>query len=129
VVLLGKNRDRLSLVAAILDATVTGSTKTHVLNVANLSYKLLEKYLAAALNLGFVQRAGSKYSLTERGREFLKRYKKLQDKYLLVEQEFSLLMDKRETLERMCIQNELPVLLALPRQDVDDSARTSAVFE
>jgi predicted transcriptional regulator len=129
VVFLGKNRDRLSLVAAILDAAGYGSTKTHVMIVANLSYKLLEKYLTEALNLGFVQRVGSKYSLTEQGRDFLKRYKQLQDKYLRVEQEFTSLMNRREMLERMCARNELADVVYLQRQIVDVSARTPAAFE
>ena len=107
MVLLGKNRDRLGLVAAILDAAGRGSTKTHVMNVANLSYKLLEKYLAETLRMGFIQKVGSKYSLTEQGRDFLKRYKHLQDQYLRVEQEFSSLMNQLEILERTCMQNKL----------------------
>ena len=109
MILLGKNRDRLSLVAAILDATGKGSTKTHVMNSANLSYKLMEKYVAFALCKGFVQKIGSKYSLTAQGQDFLKRYKPLQDQYLRVQKVLSELMTEREILERMCKQNEAEV--------------------
>lgn len=50
MVLLGKNRDSLSIVAAIL-----------------------EKYLEMAVNVGLVSICGSSYRLTEQGRDFLKR--------------------------------------------------------
>jgi predicted transcriptional regulator len=46
VVLLGKNRDRLSIVAAILEAVNSGASKTRIMFSANLSFSLLEKYLA-----------------------------------------------------------------------------------
>ena len=129
MVLLGKNRDRLSLVAAILEAAGAGSSKTRVMKVANLSYKLLDKYLAAALSLGFVERSGAKYSLTERGRDFLKRYKQLQDQYLRVEQEFSLLINRREVLERMCMQNEFAKSCLYNGQVDPDAARTPDAME
>jgi predicted transcriptional regulator len=115
VVLLAKYRDRLSLVAAILDAAGRSSTKTHVMKMANLSYKLLEKYLADALSMGFVQQIGSKYSLTTQGRDFLKRYKRMQDQYFRVQEVLSEIMHEREILERMCIQNEPADVLSLQR--------------
>lgn len=43
VVLLGKNRDRLSIVAAILEAVNSGASKTRIMFSANLSFSLLEK--------------------------------------------------------------------------------------
>ena len=38
MVLLGKNRDRLCIVAAILEATNLGASKTRVMFMANLNY-------------------------------------------------------------------------------------------
>jgi predicted transcriptional regulator len=73
VVLLGKNRDRLCIVAAILEAANSGVSKTRVMFMANLSFKLLEKYLGVVLGAGFVRVEGCRYMLTERGREFLRR--------------------------------------------------------
>jgi predicted transcriptional regulator len=75
VVLLGKNRDRLSIVAAILEAVNYSASKTRIMFSANLSFSLLEKYLAITLKAEFVRVENCKYSLTERAREFLKQYK------------------------------------------------------
>jgi predicted transcriptional regulator len=72
VFLLGKNRDRLSIVAAILEAVQSGASKTRIMSMANLSFKLLEKYLDISMRAGFVQADEYKYTLTEPGVEFLK---------------------------------------------------------
>ena len=105
MILLGKNYDSLSLVVAILDAAGSGSTKTNIMNMANLSFKLLKKYLAITLNLGFVKEKGTKYMLTDQGREFLTRFEHFQDKYNKVERELSQLMIEREIMEQICRQN------------------------
>ena len=53
--LLGKNRDRVGIVAAILEAAKGGASKTHIMFGANLSFSLLEKYLDVAVNSGFIR--------------------------------------------------------------------------
>lgn len=53
---MGKNRDKVGIIAAILQAANSGSTKTHIMHIANLSYKPLEKYLKTTLQLGFIKR-------------------------------------------------------------------------
>lgn len=68
---MGKHRDRLRIIAAILDAAQLGACKTRIMLKANLNFKLLEKYLTEAMRLGFVQVDGQTYSLTEQGRDFL----------------------------------------------------------
>jgi predicted transcriptional regulator len=70
---MGKNRGRLSLVVAILDAASAGASKTRIMYMANLSYKLLQKYLETTMSLGFVRLNGSNYELTAKGRHFLKK--------------------------------------------------------
>jgi predicted transcriptional regulator len=94
--LLRENRDHLGLVAAILEAAGKRSNKTHIMYLANLNYKLSEKYLAETLRAGLIQKEGFEYFLTEQGRNFLIRYKHLQNQYLTVEQEFSSLLDQLE---------------------------------
>ena len=56
---LGKNRDRLSIVAAILEAVNSGATKTRIMFNTNLNFRLLEKYLDIS-----VRRALSKMTVT-----------------------------------------------------------------
>jgi len=55
---LGRHRDRLCIVAAILEAANSGASKTRSLLRANLSFSLLEKYLDAGLGAGFVRVEG-----------------------------------------------------------------------
>ena len=99
---MGKNRDRVSIVAAILEASGSGSTKTHIMLVSNLSFKLLKKYLAVVLNGGLVKLVGSKYVLTDQGWAFLKRYEIFQAKYDKTEAILSQLIIERELLEKQC---------------------------
>lgn len=107
MILLGKNRDRVSIVAAILEASASGSTKTYIMKMSNLSFKLLKKYLAVVLNGGFVKQVGSKYILTDQGRAFLKRYESFHIKYYKAETILSQLMIEWKILDQKCGQVDL----------------------
>jgi predicted transcriptional regulator len=102
VVLLGKNRDRLSIVAAILEAANSGASKTRIMFRANLSFNVLEKYLGVVLGAGFVRVAGCRYVLTGSGREFLKRYRRFIERYVMAQQSLEALDCEREKLDLMC---------------------------
>ena len=95
---MGKNRDRLSIVAAILEAARTGASKTRIMFAANLSFSLLEKYLAVAIKSEFVRVEDNKYSLTEHGREFLKQYRQFEDRYIRARTLLESLSSEREKL-------------------------------
>jgi predicted transcriptional regulator len=99
---LGKNRDRLSLIAAILEAAGSGANKTRIMYGANLSFKLLEKYLDTAVEVGFVKVNGSKYVLTDFGREFLKEHRSYDEKHSRVQDALEFLARERERLCEMC---------------------------
>jgi predicted transcriptional regulator len=103
--LLGKNRDRLSLIAAILQASNGGATKTRIMLNANLSFKLLEKYLYTSIRLGFIQQIESHYTLTVKGREFFNEYKNLNQEHSAAIIELANLKHKRIQLERQCQEN------------------------
>jgi len=105
--LLGKNRDRVSIVAAILQASRRGSTKTGIMFGANLSFSLLEKYLDIVMDADFVQFEGSKYRLTKRGCEFLRQYENFEERYLRAEKLFEALVCEREQLTRFCEEPKL----------------------
>lgn len=78
-----KNRDSLKILADILQSTKSGgSNKTKIMFSANLSYKLLEKYLSVAIRSGLIQVIGTKYELTNKGKDFMSSYKILQKRYL-----------------------------------------------
>ena len=99
---LGKNRDRLSIIAAILEAVNLGACKTKIMFSANLSFRLLEKYLDICLRSGFVELNGTKYSLTEQGASMLKQYRHLQERYNRAQKVFNNLVSQRERLSHSC---------------------------
>jgi predicted transcriptional regulator len=102
VVLLGKNRDRVSIVAAILESANSGSRKTRIMFAANLSFSLLEKYLDVAMDSGFIRIEDSRYQLTECGREFLKQYKLFEARYVGAQKMLEALSCERERFARYC---------------------------
>ena len=99
---MGKNRDRLSIVAAILEAANPGASKTRIMFQANLSFSLLEKYLEVAATAGFVQIDSGKYQLTELGKEFLREYRHFHEKYDRAQKMLDTLGSERERLARLC---------------------------
>lgn len=103
----GKNRDRLSIFAAILEAANSGASKTRIMYTANLSFKLLEKYLASVLGLGFLQVSDSCYYLTDDGKEFLRRYKHFHEQVVKAK---SLLMDIDREKKQLLRLSGLPLL-------------------
>jgi predicted transcriptional regulator len=102
VIFLGKNRDGLTIVAAIVEAAGSGSTKTRIMISANLSFKLLEKYLDVAVQAGFVSASNSKYHLTDSGREFILNYRSLRERYVYVQKLLEALSSERESLWHTC---------------------------
>jgi len=103
VFVLGKNRDRLSIVAAILEAANSGASKTRIMFQANLSFSLLEKYLEVAINAGFVQTNSSRYyQLSELGKEFLSEYRHFHERYSRAQRMLDSLGSERERLVRLC---------------------------
>ena len=102
MVLLGKNRDRVSIVAAILEAATGGANKTHIMFGANLSFSLLEKYLDVAVNSGFIRPENSKYHLTERGHEYLNEYRHFERRYIGAQKTLQSLSCEREGFAKFC---------------------------
>jgi predicted transcriptional regulator len=99
---MGKNRDRVSIIAAILESANGGSSKTHIMFGANLSFSLLEKYLDVALDSGFIRLEDSKYHLTECGREYLKDYRLFEARYVGAQKLLEDLICERNSFARSC---------------------------
>jgi len=76
---LRKNRDRVEIVADILEICRNDTRKTSIMYQANLSFELLTKYLRLLqqANLIKIGEDSSLYSATEKGIEFLKQYYQL----------------------------------------------------
>ena len=101
---MGKYRDKLDIVVDVLKTAGEsgGVKKTKIMYQANLSFRLLEKYLGLVLSNGFLQRDGSKYELTGTGIEFLDRCNRLFEKYSKAQKTLKDLDDERETLQGLC---------------------------
>lgn len=80
VVVMGK-RDRLEIIAAILDLCLKPRSKTRVMYGTNLSWKMLQQYLSHIESQGLLEfnNKSTKYVTTSRGRSFLEKWKELQE--------------------------------------------------
>lgn len=97
-----KYRRRFEIIADILKAAENGAKKTKIMYVANLSHRLLEKYLMETINVGFIRFNNDGYEVTDKGRLFLERYAQFSSKYSKVQRELENLRFEREVLEGMC---------------------------
>lgn len=73
------NRDRVEIMAEILGLCSEPRTKTHVMYGTNLSWKMLQHYLSQMQSRGLleVHNNSTKYITTERGRDFVAKWKEL----------------------------------------------------
>jgi len=97
-----KYRDELGIVADVLHAAGNGAKKTRIMYIANLSHELLEKYLWATMQSGFLRSNDVGYEVTEKGLAFLEKYGDFSSKYSKLENELQSAMFEREILKRMC---------------------------
>jgi predicted transcriptional regulator len=121
---LGKYRDRVSLIAALLSAAGSGSNKTHIMFGANLSFKLLEKYLETSIKLGFLQLNGTIYHVTTDGHSFLKQCLAFQERYVKAQENLDEISIERAHLEQLCSKspdskepNRVPFLNQMPNDN------------
>lgn len=101
---MGSYRSRLDIIADVLRVVSQGAKKTQIMYQANLSYKLLTRYLAEVLEVCLVrfERKGQCYVLTSKGREFLEKYKRYSRRNKRLEKTLNDLHDKRKVLEELC---------------------------
>jgi predicted transcriptional regulator len=81
-----KKRDRLEIIKDILSVIRQRNGKikpTHILYKSNLSHQMMEDYLGELKEKGFIQEhkkeRGKTYSVTEKGSEYLDKYKLIED--------------------------------------------------
>jgi predicted transcriptional regulator len=100
-------RGRLEIVRDILltaeKAGDSGSKKTHIMYGANLSYRLLERYLHEVLSAGLVYECKSCYVITNRGKEFLQVYGEYEKEHGEIEKHTAKLINGKEELENMLV--------------------------
>jgi len=70
-------RDRIEIIAEILQVAKNGAKKTRIMYQCNLSYRQTKKYLNHLLRIGFL-RIGNSFHTTEKGLKFLQTYQTLE---------------------------------------------------
>jgi len=100
---LGKYRDRLQIVADILSITGNGAKKTQIMYQANLSYKLLCRYLSDVVKADLICLKDSDcFMLTKKGQDFLARFREYSKRRKRVEEHLNNVEDERVLLVTMC---------------------------
>jgi len=76
-----KRRDRLGIMAEILEIAKHGCLKTQIMYRANLSFAQLNEYLGVLLEVGLLRETNEDgkrvYNMTRKGISFLQNYHKL----------------------------------------------------
>ena len=78
-----KRRDRLYIIAEVLEIAKNGSLKTQIMYQANLSFAQLNDYLGFLLEVGLLKQSNENgkdvYRTTQKGVRFLRNYYKIRD--------------------------------------------------
>jgi predicted transcriptional regulator len=106
---LGNYRGRLDIIADILQVVSGDAKKTQIMYQANLSYRVLQRYLAEIAGASLINFVDEKrcYVLTAKGREFLDAYEKYSKTNRQVEKRVDDVRIKKNVLEKLCSSEEL----------------------
>jgi predicted transcriptional regulator len=75
-------RQGIEIIMDILEISLNGAKKTHIMHKANLNFSMLRRYLQQLLSKGLLEKIDNPYEddyykTTDKGREVLKIYKAL----------------------------------------------------
>lgn len=93
-------RQRIDIIADILEVVSLDAKKTQIMFKANLSYKALTKYLTKVLEASLViyEQDRQCYVITAKGREFLNAYKIYSETNKCIEERLSFLTQSKQNL-------------------------------
>jgi len=111
---LGNYRDRLDIIADILNVASQAAKKTQIMYQANLSYKVLQRYLAEVLGASLVtfEDSDQRYKLTVKGLEYLSAYKDYARSSKSMEKHLNNFSTKKKILETLCPAKEFVSITA-----------------
>jgi len=99
---MGSYRDRLQIIADILSIASRRAKKTQIMYQANLSYRLLCRYLGEVLDAGLVSfENGDCYTLTAKGKEFLSKHEEYSKRCKSLEEHLNHINNEKTVLEKM----------------------------
>jgi predicted transcriptional regulator len=96
---MGKHRDSLRRIADILEAVNEHSSKTGIMDAANLNFSYVNSCLRIALSAGFLMVSDQRYEITEKGRRFLEKYRRLNVSFVEITTFLERLKEERKALE------------------------------
>jgi len=96
-------RDRLDIIADILSVVSLKPKKTQIMYQANLSFRVLQKYLARMSDSSLIcfEAENRCYVLTAKGNAFLAAYQEYSKRNKKAEKIFSELNSKKEILQKL----------------------------
>ena len=74
-----KRRGKLEIIIDILSVAMKDAKKTEIVYKANLNFKRAGKYLPYLEEKGLIENMGSEYKTTEKGKQFLRDYRKMKE--------------------------------------------------
>lgn len=94
----------LEIIADILHVVSRNAKKTQIMYQANLSYKVLQRYLAKIVGASLINFEDEKqcYVLTAKGQEFLDAYKEYSKTNRHLEKQLNDIHIKKRILEELC---------------------------
>lgn len=97
-------RGRLDIIADILQVVSGNAKKTQIMYQANLSYRVLQKYLAEITGASMISFEDGKrcYILTDKGRAFLDAYEEYSKTNRQVEKRVNDVRSRKNVLEKLC---------------------------
>ncbi len=97
-------RNRLKIIADILDVVKGKAKKTQIMYQANLSFRVLQRYMSEIVEASLVSfdNEANCYLLTEKGLEFLLAYQKYSRTNKHIENRLSEARSRNQFLERLC---------------------------
>jgi len=105
VSLLSRYRNRIEIIADILNIVGDGARKTQIMYKGTLSYKLLTRYMGEVIGAGLVC-VGEKtsiYRLTKNGEDFLRYFESYLASRSAVDEHLNNIKNTRAMLEDMCL--------------------------
>lgn len=102
--MLGSYRRRLDIIVDILSVVGQNAKKTQIMYRANLSYKVLQRYLAEVTEASLIRFENKThcYVLTEKGKRFLEEYRKYHKSHKRIEKQLNEVQNQRQVLEEFC---------------------------
>lgn len=97
-------RSRLDIIADILRVVSQTAKKTQIMFQANLSYKVLQRYMEEITSASLISfdAAEQCYVLTQKGQEFLEAYKEYDKTNKRIEKRLNEVDNKKKNLEELC---------------------------